>query len=471
LCLSILAALACLAGVAAPASATQLPATDRPLPASTFQGGDGDQDDAGGHVDWQSLAGVRHVSDYNPRDTAFDTGKENNPGGWRLTEINNGVGPPADNIRDMWAAVDQPGADTFLYLAFSRAGGGGTHFLAFELNRDARLWDNDDDDRTLPIPCRRTDDLDITYVTQGGVPAVDVRRWVTEDADPRTSCARTGHFEGAVGVDPNVTAQGQLNDTEIASRLGGAFSPRVPAQQFGEAALNLSDIVEDVFGDGCLAYSSIWMHSRASGEEGASKKDYVAPEPLRVRSCSASGVKFWDGNNNHVRDPGEPGLPNFKIWADYDNDGEPDADEPFSITDKDGQYGDLRHPRRPPAVTTSLVIDRRRARAVLRRAGTRIWRAPVGLGAPGMPTPRGRFYIREKIRNLGGSPIYGPWAFGTSAYSSLSDWPGGGVVGIHGTDQPWLIPGRPSHGCVRVRNRAIVRLARLMPIGTPVRIL
>jgi hypothetical protein len=23
---------------------------------------------------------------------------------------------------------------------------------------------------------------------------------------------------------------------------------------------------------------------------------------------------------------------------------------------------------------------------------------------------------------------------------------GGGVVGIHGTNEPWLIPGRPSHG-------------------------
>jgi lipoprotein-anchoring transpeptidase ErfK/SrfK len=63
-----------------------------------------------------------------------------------------------------------------------------------------------------------------------------------------------------------------------------------------------------------------------------------------------------------------------------------------------------------------------------------------------------------------------PWAFGTSAYSSLSDWPGGGVIGIHGTDQPELIPGRPSHGCIRIRNPAIVRLARRMPIGTPVRI-
>ena len=41
---------------------------------------------------------------------------------------------------------------------------------------------------------------------------------------------------------------------------------------------------------------------------------------------------------------------------------------------------------------------------------------------------------------------------------------------LHGTNQPGLIPGRPSHGCVRVTNRSIRRLAHLMPIGTPVRI-
>jgi lipoprotein-anchoring transpeptidase ErfK/SrfK len=41
-------------------------------------------------------------------------------------------------------------------------------------------------------------------------------------------------------------------------------------------------------------------------------------------------------------------------------------------------------------------------------------------------------------------------------------------VGIHGTDGPGLIPGDPSHGCVRVPNRDIMRLYRLMPIGTPV---
>jgi lipoprotein-anchoring transpeptidase ErfK/SrfK len=122
------------------------------------------------------------------------------------------------------------------------------------------------------------------------------------------------------------------------------------------------------------------------------------------------------------------------------------------------------------AVRTALTIDRLGSVATLRRAGRRIWRAPVGHGAPGTPTPPGRFYIRERIRNLTGDPLYGPWAFGTSAYSGLSDWPGGGVIGIHGTNQPGLIPGRPSHGCVRVRNPDIQRLARLMPIGTPVRI-
>jgi L,D-transpeptidase catalytic domain len=120
-------------------------------------------------------------------------------------------------------------------------------------------------------------------------------------------------------------------------------------------------------------------------------------------------------------------------------------------------------------VTTHLTIDRKRLRATLRDEGKRVWRSPVGVGKPGTITPGGRFWVRERLSNLGGSPIYGPWAFGTSAYSdTLTDWPGGGVVGIHGTNQPELIPGRPSHGCVRMPNAKIRRLAKLMPVGTPI---
>ena len=117
-----------------------------------------------------------------------------------------------------------------------------------------------------------------------------------------------------------------------------------------------------------------------------------------------------------------------------------------------------------------LTIDRTRLRAVLRDRGKVVWRAPVGIGAPGTPTPPGDFYVREKFR-FDNVALYGTRAIGTSAYApTLSDWPGGGVVGIHGTSQPELIPGRPSHGCVRVRNPDVERLWKRIRIGTPIRI-
>jgi L,D-transpeptidase catalytic domain len=123
------------------------------------------------------------------------------------------------------------------------------------------------------------------------------------------------------------------------------------------------------------------------------------------------------------------------------------------------------------AVRTMLRINRATLRATFYRDGRPIWSSPVGVGKASTPTPAGRFWIRSRLGGLRGDPVYGPYAFGTGAYSVLSDWPGGGVIGIHGTDQPQLIPGRPSHGCIRVPNAAIRRLWRLMPIGTPVAIL
>jgi L,D-transpeptidase catalytic domain len=120
------------------------------------------------------------------------------------------------------------------------------------------------------------------------------------------------------------------------------------------------------------------------------------------------------------------------------------------------------------AVRTQLVINRTTLRATLYKAGRRIWQAPVGVGKASTPTPAGKFYVRELLR--GDRKLYGTWAFGTSAYASISDWPNGGVVGVHGTNQPGLIPGRPSHGCVRLRNININRLRLIMPIGTPIEI-
>ncbi len=91
-------------------------------------------------------------------------------------------------------------------------------------------------------------------------------------------------------------------------------------------------------------------------------------------------------------------------------------------------------------VQTRLVVQRGRLRATLYRSGRRIWRSPIGIGAAGTPTPAGRFWIREKFRVTDPGGLYGPWAFGTAGYSVLSDWPGGGVIGIHGTNQQADLP-------------------------------
>jgi len=119
---------------------------------------------------------------------------------------------------------------------------------------------------------------------------------------------------------------------------------------------------------------------------------------------------------------------------------------------------------------TRLFIDRAHFDATLFRNGRVIFRAPVGVGKLDSPTPPGEFYIRERLTTLE-SPFYGPIAFGTNARSEqLTDWPGGGFIGIHGTNEPELLPGRVSHGCVRLRNDDLLRLARLLPVGTPVTI-
>ena len=121
-------------------------------------------------------------------------------------------------------------------------------------------------------------------------------------------------------------------------------------------------------------------------------------------------------------------------------------------------------------VDTQLVVDLERLTATLTKAGHVVFHARVGVGQPRWPTPHGRFYVRNRLTQFAG-PTYGPLAFGTSARSEhLTDWPGGGFIGIHGTNQPQLIPGRISHGCIRMRNADILALAKLMPIGTPLTI-
>lgn len=105
---------------------------------------------------------------------------------------------------------------------------------------------------------------------------------------------------------------------------------------------------------------------------------------------------------------------------------------------------------RPVSVT--VVVRRGGRRLAVYRNGRRTFTTIVAVGKPGAETPLGSFYVTARFTPT--DPFYGPFALETSAYSRLSDWPGGGIVGIHGTSMPWLLGKAVSHGCVRVRNDA-----------------
>ena len=340
-----------------------LAASTPPLAGSSFQGGDGNQDDQPPNlVDWQGLQStgrVVHSADPNEADSAFAGGaKDDKPGAWDLTTKNGGVKPGKDNILDAWSVVDQPGASTFLYLAFTRQEANGTTFLTFELNQDARLWNNG----RAQIPCRRTGDLLVVFAAHGQGMDVVLQRWVTTATDAATGCATTGSLDQVASV-PAGDAQGAVNPGPIVNRLPGfyAASGTIPTGQFGEAALNLSALLEAAFDDRCFAFGSVWMHSRSSTSESSQMEDYVARQKLAVHRCAAAGTKFFDANANGQRDSGEPGIPRFLIWADYDGDGIRDASEPFTVSDDDGRYvlDDIQPPRGRYTLRETLLTRRR----------------------------------------------------------------------------------------------------------------
>lgn len=143
-------------------------------------------------------------------------------------------------------------------------------------------------------------------------------------------------------------------------------------------------------------------------------------------------------------------------------------------------------PRRPNGVTGWIRSDHvkvmhtpYRIRVTLHAHRLELWkgkrlvlRTQTVVGTPSTPTPTGTFFVTDLLRPDNPNGTYGPYAFNLSAFSKVFfHFAGGpGVVAIHGTDAPWLMGQSASHGCIRVRNNVIRRLARILPLGTPVSI-
>jgi lipoprotein-anchoring transpeptidase ErfK/SrfK len=97
---------------------------------------------------------------------------------------------------------------------------------------------------------------------------------------------------------------------------------------------------------------------------------------------------------------------------------------------------------------------------------------PVGIGTGATPTPGGLFYTEDFVRLTDPAGPYGPYAYGLSGFSDVLTTFGGGPgqLAIHGTNDPAGIGHDVSHGCIRMSNAAIVKLASFLPRGVPVSI-
>jgi lipoprotein-anchoring transpeptidase ErfK/SrfK len=120
-------------------------------------------------------------------------------------------------------------------------------------------------------------------------------------------------------------------------------------------------------------------------------------------------------------------------------------------------------------VTTRIVVDLSDRRVTLFRRGRPLMRAPAAVGADATPTPRGRFYVNQRLVPRDRRGPFGPGAIGISAFSDVhTGWAQGGPIAIHGTNQPDSIGRRATNGCIRLHNPVLRRLFRATPAGTPV---
>ena len=104
----------------------------------------------------------------------------------------------------------------------------------------------------------------------------------------------------------------------------------------------------------------------------------------------------------------------------------------------------------------SIKIDSKFCTLTLYKNGVSIKRYRVAVGKPSTPTPKGKYYIIDKVINPGG-PFGARWlGLNKRGY------------GIHGTNNPSSIGKKVSNGCIRMYNPDVIELSSIVPIGTPV---
>ncbi len=123
-------------------------------------------------------------------------------------------------------------------------------------------------------------------------------------------------------------------------------------------------------------------------------------------------------------------------------------------------------------VDYSIEEDLSRRQLTVRRGARVVARTTTAIGRAEAPTPRGSFAVTDRlVIDRKGSP-YACCVLALTAHQPKipQGWGGGDRIAIHATSDPSSVGKAVSLGCLRVRTEIMRRLVRMVPLGTPVRV-
>lgn len=127
--------------------------------------------------------------------------------------------------------------------------------------------------------------------------------------------------------------------------------------------------------------------------------------------------------------------------------------------------------------STVVTVDRAHFRLRLFKSLHEVASYPIAVGMAGLETPAGIYHVQEREVNPSWHVPNSPWAGALAGQTIppgpndpiVARWLGlGGGVGIHGTNEPFSIGSRASHGCIRMLVPDVIKLYPRVPLGTTV---
>jgi hypothetical protein len=317
---ALVAALAVTVGIASLALAN--------LAGSTFESGDGNLlVNVSGDKDWANVGivcpsgpgsgtGCGVDQPTGTGDNSFGGGtKEDDPS---VTVVTGSIPPNKNDLTRFYEFSETAGGHLFLYLAWERLINTGAANLDFEINQNLTVGFTAG--FTGGITLNRTvGDVLITYDFGGsGVPILGALTWQTAAPHICFSTNKTptapGCWADRVELSAISSAEGRVNTATVCDPIapvsgtactsdGGGGANQLTVGLFGEAGIDLTT-AGIIPPNQCENFGSVFVKSRSSPSFTAELKDFIAPVPISIQSCTTTMTTAPSVGSNAIVNPG-----------------------------------------------------------------------------------------------------------------------------------------------------------------------